>query len=182
MIRIPQASPDAAGYFVSFKAPTAIPVSSALARRALILATLDATVLSIRPAKKPAVALLHRVDGVSALMIHSGPRRGPAAYWDAEIAVEVVSATEIAAEPRLSNAMGIWSTRHLQVAIADTVLVLAHLDDGAVPLIEVARSVISTRDAVAAVFALACRGLVAIEMESEPIGPETLVRRVRKPA
>ena len=96
--------------------------------------------------------------------------------------VEIVTAADIAAEPRLSNALAVWSTRHGQVAVGDQVRVLVHLDEAsAAPLIEAARSAIATPDGVAAVLAFACRGLIAVDLETEPIGPETAVRRVRRP-
>ncbi len=131
---------------------------------------------------KPAIANLHRAAGASALVVHSGLRPPRAHDLDSGVRVEIVTAADIAAEPRLSNALAVWSTRHGQVAVGDQVRVLVHLDEAsAAPLIEAARSAIATPDGVAAVLAFACRGLIAVDLETEPIGPETAVRRVRRP-
>jgi hypothetical protein len=175
-------SPQGGRAFICAKCAAPIPALTALARRALILAALDPAILAITPARPPGVALLHRATGVSVLIVHSSPQPPHADGLTDSTPVEFRTATEIATEPRSSNAAAVWSTRTRFFAVGDQVRVLAHLDEvGAAPLIELARSIVSSPDAVAAVLALACRGLIAVDLETEPIGPETLVRRVRKP-
>jgi hypothetical protein len=177
------ASPQKGGVFACVKCTMPIPAPTALCRRALILAALDPEVLSITVASRPAIATLHRATGDSLLVVGAAPLLARLDGLSDSAVFEVVTSLDVSAEPRLSNALAVWSTRNRFVAIGDQVRVLAHLDDvGVAPLIEVARSATSAFDGVAAVLTLCCRGLVAIDLETEPIGPETRVRRVPKPA
>ena len=59
----------------------------------------------------------------------------------------------------------------------DRVRILHQLDEnGAMRLVDCAGAAMNTTDGVAAVLALACEGLVAVDI-SRPILPETQVRR-----
>jgi hypothetical protein len=67
------------------------------------------------------------------------------------------------------------------VTAGDRVRILHQLDEcGTMRLVDCAGGVMSTRDGVAAVLALACEGLIAVDV-SRPILPETQVRRRKLP-
>jgi hypothetical protein len=67
------------------------------------------------------------------------------------------------------------------VTAGDRVRILHQLDEnGAMRLVDCASAVMNTVDGVAAVLALACEGLIAVDI-GWPILPETQVRRRRLP-
>jgi hypothetical protein len=67
------------------------------------------------------------------------------------------------------------------VTAGDRVRILHQLDEcGAMRLVDCAGTVMNTRDGVAAVLALACEGLVAVDINGM-ILPETQVRRRKAP-
>ena len=165
--------------FLCAKSLAPIPVPNALARRALILSALDPDVLAIEPANEPAIAIVHRATGARALIVHSSPLPFPSNNLS-DVPVEILTPRDIAEEPRLSNALAIWANRHNRVGASDQVRILAHLNEAhTTPLIELACSAVSSGDAIAAILALVCRGLVTIDLETDPLGPETRVKRMR---
>jgi hypothetical protein len=84
------------------------------------------------------------------------------------------------AEPRFSTVRLIRACRRTPVGAGDRVRILHHLDEvGTAPLVEVAGAA-QAGDGVAAVLALACEGLVTVEIDG-PILPETRVRRRKVP-
>jgi hypothetical protein len=88
----------------------------------------------------------------------------------------VETARTLRAEPRFSTVRLIGSCRRIPVSAGDRVRILHHLDEaGTAPLVEVAGAA-QAYDGVAAVLALACEGLVTVEID-RPILPETRVRR-----
>ena len=88
----------------------------------------------------------------------------------------VETARTLRAEPRFSTVRLIRACRRTPVGAGDRVRILHHLDEvGTAPLVEVAGAA-QTGDGVAAVLALACEGLVTVEID-RPILPETRVRR-----
>lgn len=90
------------------------------------------------------------------------------------------TAATLRAEPRFSTMRLVASCRRVRVGAGDRVRVLAALDEaGTLPLIEAASAARGAVDGVAAVLALACEGIVAIELEG-PLGPETRVRRASR--
>jgi hypothetical protein len=87
----------------------------------------------------------------------------------------------IRAEPRFTTMRLIMACKRTPVTAGDRVRVLHQLDEvGAMRLVDCASGVMNTQDGVAAVLALACEGLIAVDI-SRPILPETQVRRRRLP-
>jgi hypothetical protein len=94
-------------------------------------------------------------------------------------AIETVAS--IRAEPRFSTVRLIMACKRTPVTAGDRVRILHQLDEsGAMRLVDSASAVMNTADGVAAVLALACEGLIAVDI-SRPILPETQVRRRRQP-
>ncbi|MBB4042118.1 hypothetical protein GGR34_003803 [Microvirga flocculans] len=93
----------------------------------------------------------------------------------------IETAESIRAEPRFTTMRLIMACRRTPVTAGDRVRVLHQLDEvGAMRLVDCASAVMNTQDGVAAVLALACEGLIAVDI-SRPILPETQVRRRRLP-
>lgn len=92
-------------------------------------------------------------------------------------ALQVETASSLAAEPRRTTVRLITACRTVTVSAGDRVRILHHLDEcGVAPLVEVAGAAHNALDGVAAVLALAVEGLVAVPID-RPILPETPVRR-----
>ena len=93
----------------------------------------------------------------------------------------IETAASIRAEPRFTTTRLIMACRRTPVSAGDRVRILHQLDEvGAMRLVDCASAVMNTQDGVAAVLALACEGLVAVDI-GRPILPETQVRRRRLP-
>ncbi len=93
----------------------------------------------------------------------------------------IETASTIRAEPRFTTMRLIMACKRTPVTAGDRVRVLHQLDEvGAMRLVDCASGVMNTQDGVAAVLALACEGLIAVDI-SRPILPETQVRRRRLP-
>lgn len=93
----------------------------------------------------------------------------------------IETAMSIRAEPRFTTVRLIMACKRTPVTAGDRVRVLHQLDEvGAMRLVDCASGVMNTQDGVAAVLALACEGLIAVDI-SRPILPETQVRRRRLP-
>ncbi|WP_262031522.1 hypothetical protein [Microvirga sp. Mcv34] len=93
----------------------------------------------------------------------------------------IETAASIRAEPRFTTMRLILACKRTPVTAGDRVRVLHQLDEvGAMRLVDCASAVMNTQDGVAAVLALACEGLIAVDI-SRPILPETQVRRRRLP-
>jgi hypothetical protein len=93
----------------------------------------------------------------------------------------VETAASIRAEPRFTTVRLILACKRTPVTAGDRVRILHQLDEcGTMRLVDCAGGVMSTRDGVAAVLALACEGLIAVDV-SRPILPETQVRRRKLP-
>lgn len=91
------------------------------------------------------------------------------------------TAASIRAEPRFTTIRLIMACKRTPVTAGDRVRILHQLDEsGAMRLVDCASAVMNTADGVAAVLALACEGLIAVDI-SRPILPETQVRRRRLP-
>jgi len=87
----------------------------------------------------------------------------------------------IRAEPRLSTVRLIMACKRTVVTAGDRVRILHQLDEcGTMRLVDCASGAINSLDGVAAVLALACEGLIAVDI-NRPILPETPVRRRRLP-
>jgi len=93
----------------------------------------------------------------------------------------IETAATIRAEPRFTTVRLITACRRTPVTAGDRVRILHQLDEvGTMRLVDCAGAVMNTQDGVAAVLALACEGLIAVDI-SRPILPETQVRRRRLP-
>jgi hypothetical protein len=93
----------------------------------------------------------------------------------------IETAATIRAEPRFTTMRLIQACKRTPVTAGDRVRILHQLDEcGAMRLVDCAGAAMNTPDGVAAVLALACEGLVAVDI-SRPILPETQVRRRRVP-
>jgi hypothetical protein len=92
-------------------------------------------------------------------------------------AFRLESPAGIRAEPRFSTVRLILACKRTPVTAGDRVRILHQLDEsGTMRLVDCAGAAMNTTDGVAAVLALACEGLVAVDI-SRPILPETPVRR-----
>lgn len=93
----------------------------------------------------------------------------------------IETAASIRAEPRFTTVRLITACRRTPVTAGDRVRILHQLDEvGTMRLVDCAGAVMNTQDGVAAVLALACEGLISVDI-SRPILPETQVRRRRLP-
>ena len=91
------------------------------------------------------------------------------------------TAASIRSEPRFTTVRLIMACKRTPVTAGDRVRVLHHLDEaGAMRLVDCASAAMNATDGVAAVLALACEGLIAVDI-TRPILPETQVRRRRLP-
>jgi hypothetical protein len=83
-------------------------------------------------------------------------------------------------EPQITNARMIWRCSKWQVHPTDLVRVLHHLDEaGQSKVIEVSQVCRPHVDGVAVIAAMACQGLIDVDISSGPLGPETRVTRRR---
>ena len=96
-------------------------------------------------------------------------------------AFTIETLASIRAEPRFTTVRLIMACKRTPVSAGDRVRILHQLDEaGAMRLVDCAGAVMNTQDGVAAVLALACEGLICVEI-GRPILPETQVRRRRLP-
>ena len=87
------------------------------------------------------------------------------------------TAARIRAEPRFTTVRLIRACKRTPVTAGDRVRILHQLDEsGTMRLVDCASAALHAVDGVAAVLALACEGLVAVDI-NRPIVPETPVRR-----
>jgi hypothetical protein len=87
------------------------------------------------------------------------------------------TAAGIRAEPRFTTVRLIMACKRTPVTAGDRVRILHQLDEsGTMRLVDCAGMAMNSVDGVAAVLALACEGLIAVDI-SRPILPETQVRR-----
>jgi hypothetical protein len=101
--------------------------------------------------------------------------RGAASTDGRPFAIE--TAASIRAEPRFTTMRLVTACRRSHVTAGDRVRILHQLDEcGTMRLVDCAGMAMNAADGVAAVLALACEGLVAVDI-SRPILPETPVRR-----
>ena len=176
-------SPSQKRVFVSWKTDAPVPVSTAVAQLALIQSTLDPDVIRIAPppaacdqVTSPIVAVVTDHDGPSALVIGDAPPRPADGLRD--LRRRTVDRGTLLAEPTATDLRMIWGCATRSYAPGDQVRVLQYLsDNGNASLIEAAQAATASVDGVATVLALACRGLVELDLSEGPLGPETRVRR-----
>jgi len=96
-------------------------------------------------------------------------------------AFSIETAATIRAEPRFTTVRLISACRRTPVSAGDRVRILHQLDEcGTMRLVDCASAAFNASDGVAAVLALACEGLIAVDI-SRPILPETPVKRRKLP-
>jgi hypothetical protein len=96
-------------------------------------------------------------------------------------AFAIETAASIRVEPRFTTVRLILACKRTPVTAGDRVRILHQLDEcGTMRLVDCAGAAMNTMDGVAAVLALACEGLIAVDI-SRPILPETPVRRRKVP-
>ena len=164
--------------FVSAKTSAPVPCHGDLARLALIRATLDSSIATIAPLRTGshdgpagvrAVATLVGVDGSVALCVRS--EGGPDAS-DCAMPALVYSAAELMRDPLAANLRAVWSCARRWVSPGDQVRVLHVLDEnGTTSLIDAAQAATASVDGVATVLAMACRGLIEIDLDDAPPWP-----------
>jgi hypothetical protein len=180
--------------FISAKTETAIPARCALLRDALIQASLDPQVRSLRHVASAVVAaqavsldavVVVRDDGryvldvVEARRVRDVEDEGLALIALGELGLTplVLTAEEIRREPRFGNSRLVWANRQHPVGITMRMRILTVLaDDGPMPLGRLLEEIRGDRDPTPAVMALACSDLVTLDLDSRPLGPATIAR------
>lgn len=168
--------------FVSSKTASPVACPDDVARLALIKATLDPGITSIRPVDASDSGAFHRplatlvgVDGSVVLCVRGVD--GPDAPG-CDASTLVYSAADLARDPLAANLRAVWCCARRWVSPGDQVRVLHLLDEiGSTTLIDVAQAATASVDGVATVLAMACKGLVEIDLDDGPLGPGTRVRR-----
>lgn len=169
--------------FISSKTSAPVPFATAVAHLALIQSTLDPDVIRIAPPPaaddqdaRAVVAVVTDHDGQSALVIGDSP--GDPADDRRDLRLRTVDRGALLAEPTATDLRMIWSCAGRRYAPGDQVRILQFLsDNGNATLFETAQAATASVDGVATVLALACRGLVELDLSEGPLGPETRVRR-----
>lgn len=184
----------AATTFNGPKCKVAIPIESFLLRDALREASLDAQVRALQYRKAPNLygtpptlmsVVLQRIDGDFLLAVCE--RRPQRSATDYQRLAEVLAsdglrllerdADDIRREPIYSNVREIWSNARVHVSIRDRLKIGAALaEDGPQTILEVEERARPCCDIIAAVCALACEGLVEIDIRNGPLGPRSVVR------
>ena len=176
-------SPSQHRVFVSWKTAAPVPVRTAVAQLALIRSTLDPDVVRIAPPPvtddqnaSPVVAVVTDHDGQSALVIQD--LQVAVADDVRDLRMRTMDRAALLAEPTATDLRMIWSCATRWYAPGDQVRVLQFLsDNGNASLFDAAQAATASVDGVATVLALACRGLVELDLSEGPLGPETRVRR-----
>lgn len=87
---------------------------------------------------------------------------------------------DIRIEPRLSNARELLRYAGVQVSLSDRIRFLAVLDEyGPTPISECLRGCRSATDPIAMIAVLTLRRFIDMDLAEAPIGPETVIRRLR---
>lgn len=180
--------------FSSPKCKVAIPIDNVLQRDALLEASLDAQVRALHYRKAPNLygtpptlmsVVLQRIDGDFLLAVcERRPQRSAADY---ERLSEVLAseglrllerdADDIRREPIYSNVREVWSNARFHVSIRDRLKIGAALaEDGPQTILEIEERARPCCDIIAAVCALACEGLLEIDIREAPLGPRSVVR------
>lgn len=93
---------------------------------------------------------------------------------------EVIDRGDIYSGCRLQNARDLLRYARFLPMLADRIRLLATLDEhGSLPVSDCLQ-VITSRDPVAVLASLILAGLLEVELDMELIGPETVVRRIRR--
>lgn len=171
-----------ARFFVSFKTTSPVPYRCDVSRFALVRATLDREIASIEPAEsvlavcpvRGILAVVSDAQGILSLLRLMDHITAPL-HAIGDLPVMEISRSDILAH---MDGLGmIWACRRRYIAAGDQVRILHVLaENGDTSLVEVASAARATADGVGVVLAMACRGLVSLDLDG-PLRPETRVRR-----
>lgn len=93
---------------------------------------------------------------------------------------EQVPEGEIRREPRLSNARELLRYARVQVSLSDRVRLLTALEEcGPTSIAELLRGCRSSTDPIALIAVLTLRRFIEMDLDEAPVGPETVIRRLR---
>jgi hypothetical protein len=180
--------------FSCHKCKAAIPIRHALERDAILQASLEPSVRAIRCRPAPDIhgtaaslisVILDRIDGSFLLVVcETRPRRSDAELDHLTKLLErhglrllERDTLDIRREPQFSNARAVWSYERYRIALPDRLRIAAALaEDGPQSIVELEERARPTCDVVAAVCALACEGLVELNIHDAALGPHTIVR------
>ena len=168
--------------FVSAKTTSPVPYRCDVSMFALVRATLDGEIASIEPmdsvrigyAVRGSLAVLADTQGILRLLRLVDHFTAP---FDAIGALPVVEFSRSDILAHMDRLGMIWACRRRYIAAGDQVRILHVLaENGDMSLIDVASAARATADGVGVVLAMACRGLVSLDLDG-PLSPETRVRR-----
>jgi len=180
--------------FTSAKTPAPVPARHPALRAALVQAALDPAIRSIlhvpsAPAGSAQVdvdaVIIGNDDGrfvldvVPARRVRQLDEEGLVQIALRQLGLRqfVVTAEDLAAEPRRSNCRAVWSYKDRPVPAAARIGILKIVaDEGPLEFGRLLELIRSDRDPSAAVLALACSDLLELDLASTPLGPMTVVR------
>ncbi|WP_298885622.1 hypothetical protein [uncultured Bradyrhizobium sp.] len=180
--------------FFSPKCKVAIPIESLLQRDALWEASLDAQVRAIHYRKAPnpygtppalMSVVLRRPDGEFLLSVCQMRQRRSAKQaveFSEVLAANGLrllerDAADIWREPVYSTVQAVWSNQRYKVTVCDRLSIGAVLAEyGPQTIVEIEERARPRSNIIAAVCALACEGLVEIDIRGAPLGPRSIVR------
>jgi hypothetical protein len=180
-------------FSASFKCQVAVPVRDVLTRYALQEASLDASVKRIRYQTGPEIecprvsltgVVLDCVDGSCLLKVSERlPKRNEEELTRLShvlksygLKLRERDASDIKREPVFSNARAVWEHEGRPVPIEERFEIgYALLEYGPQSISQLEEHVRPTCDVLAAVCAMACEGLVNLNIEDARLGPGTIV-------
>jgi hypothetical protein len=180
--------------FSSAKTAAPIPARHAALREALAIASLDPAVRAISHVATAhagsaevdvdAVVLMRpdgrfHLDVVPARRVRHLDDEGLVQIALRELGLRqfVVTAEDLAAEPRRSNCRAVWFYKDRPVPAAARIGILKIVaDEGPIEFGRLLELIRSDRDPSAAVLTLACSDLLELDLTSAPLGPMTVVR------
>lgn len=188
----PRLQPARPFLFTSPKCRAAIPVHDILLRYALEQASLDSSVLAIHYRSGPEIecppvslsgVVLRRGDSAYLLRVHQKlPERSQEDYASLKFVLDrhglrllERDAKDLHREPLFSNARTIWSHAGRRVTLMERLKIAVALEDGPQSVIQLQDRTRLTSDVVGAVCALACEGLLRLDIHNTALGPHTIV-------
>jgi hypothetical protein len=180
---------SAASHFRSVKSAAPVPISSALRLDFLVQSALDPSVDEIDYVHSSAISgcrvrldlpIIVRnrarfaVDIVDDHPLRSVDDEGLSLLAVQELGLEVLELrrVDILRDPVAENARRVWRHADQEVSVDDEIAALEALSGKHFAIDQLAEM---TGVSVEAVFALACAGLVAVDLKSQPICPGTMV-------
>lgn len=179
--------------FVSFKSAHAIPIRETLRRDFLIQATLDPGVRHID--YYPTTVVFDRVVRIDALVLDRDDGRFAVDFVDThsledpdgeallQLAFDKkysgllgVTEADVRREPRFASAREVWRHAEIKINAGDRSQIVDTLNaEGPIPLRALEGLVSTRRDAIEVVYALACEGIVTLDLCS-PLDDRAIVR------